>query len=566
MSPVISAGKTAFLKYEIETGSAQQKKRALQDISRLYRRGHHLRPDSRNAFEQIINGIVLAHRDEKVVRWCLNALAQFGTRAGCTKYVELALQANDGKPEIVAAAVAALARMYNGRLQDVGALKNVDPVVSVLAAMQNTDPSKLDLSKVKIDIDAADPQVLKLALITVGLNRDVENLFHPRHSNGQIVKALGQYPDDIVRQYSVWSVIENRRLAIHDLGIPFSDLESEPPNVQAKLLELAAEQMPDQSERHDIIYRGTFLSSSEARRGLAKGLLENYYDGLEEITVGWFDIEGDDEVKGHLAEHLARFSDECPPYASKAQAIVEADPRLRDRIMLGAEQTELYITLKGETSSNGTLDLFQSSNDLTAMFYGSPRLMKGQKSMKALMLAAAPLDQQQLRLDEEARDLREQLKLVNTPVANVQVEHRWAVRANQLQMEIMNEKPQILHFSGHGDHGLILLEDSSGNAAEVSAEAISDLVELNSSIDCVLLNACFSEGVARLTAPHVKAVIGCNASIDDNAAIAFTRAFYRALAHGEPYDRAFRLAKNDVNINCGATEANKYVIFTSGGN
>lgn len=561
MSPVISAGKTAFLKYAIETGNAQQKKSALQDVSRLYRQGHQLRPDSRNAFEQIINGIVLAHGDQKVVRWCLNALAQFGTRSGCTKYVELALQANEGKPEIVAAAVAALARMYNGRLEDVEALKNVDPVISILAAMQNTDPGKLDLSKVKINIDTADPQVLKLALITVGLNRDVDNLFDPRHSNGQIVKALGQYPDEIVRQYSVWSVIENRRLSIADLGIPFSRLEGEPPNVQSKLLQLAAEQIADRSERHDIIYRGTFLSSFEARRGLAKGLLEKYYDGLEEITIGWFDTEGDDEVKGHLAEHLARFSDDCPPYSTKAQAIVEADPTLRDRILLGAEQTELYVILKGESSGNGTLDLFQPSGDLATMLHGAPLLTKGRKSMKALMLAAAPLDQQPLRLDEEARDLREQLRLVNAPAADVQVEHRWAVRANQLQMEIMNEKPQILHFSGHGDHGLILLEDTSGNTAEVSAKAIADLIELNRSIDCVLLNACYSESVARLTAPHVKAVIGCNASIDDNAAIAFTRAFYRALAHGEPYDRAFRLAKNDVEINCGAVEADKYLIF-----
>ncbi|MGM5010513.1 hypothetical protein ACD592_15475 [Rhizobium sp. 969_B3_N1_2] len=330
MSPVISAGHTAFLKYEIENGDARRKKTALQDISRLYRQGFHLKADSRNAFEQLINGMVLAHADEKVVRWCLNALAQFGTRAGCTRYVELAMQANEGNPEIVASAVAALSKMYNGRLEDIEALKTVDPMLRVLAAMQNTDPQKLDLSRMKININTADPQVLKLALITVGLNRDVENLFDPRHANGQIVKELGQHSDDIVRQYSVWCVIENRRLSIGDLGIPFSDLERQPSNVQAKLLQLAAEQIEDRKECHDVIYRGSFVSSPEARRGLAKGLLNRYYDGLEEVTIGWFDVEGDREVKGLLAEHLARFSDDCPPYSDKALTIAEAEPDLKD--------------------------------------------------------------------------------------------------------------------------------------------------------------------------------------------------------------------------------------------
>nr|WP_281418666.1 CHAT domain-containing protein [Rhizobium rosettiformans] len=177
------------------------------------------------------------------------------------------------------------------------------------------------------------------------------------------------------------------------------------------------------------------------------------------------------------------------------------------------------------------------------------------------MLAASPVDQQSLRLDEEARDLREQLKLVNEPMTVVQIEHRWAVRTNQLQMEVMNVKPQILHFSGHGDRGVLLFEDVNGNASEVSAEAIAELIELNPSVDCLLLNACYSESVARLASPHVKAVIGCTTSIDDNAAIAFTRSFYRALAHGETYEKAFRLAKNEVRINFASAEADKYVML-----
>ena len=56
-------------------------------------------------------------------------------------------------------------------------------------------------------------------------------------------------------------------------------------------------------------------------------------------------------------------------------------------------------------------------------------------------------------------------------------------------------------------------------------------------------------------------MIGCGDSIRDDAAIAFTRAFYRAIAHGNDYSQAFALARNDVRINCGDAEADKYVLF-----
>ncbi|MBP1871913.1 hypothetical protein J2Z19_001625 [Ensifer adhaerens] len=91
--------------------------------------------------------------------------------------------------------------------------------------------------------------------------------------------------------------------------------------------------------------------------------------------------------------------------------------------------------------------------------------------------------------------------------------------------------------------------------------ALAELVELNSIIECLLQNVRYSGSVARLAAPCVKAAIGCSNSIADNAAIAFTRSFFRALAHGESYDRAFRHAKNEVRINCAGAEADKYVIF-----
>ena len=307
MTTIISAQKTAFLKFELENGAANRKKRALQEIVHLYHLGVQLNAEGRNAFEKLINGMVLSQQDIKVVRWCLNALSRLGTRQGSSCYVELAFQRHEDNPEIVAAAVAALAHIYNGNLESVSCLKSVDPAIKTLAALQTTSPKRLDLTSFRINIDKADVEVLKLALITIGLNKDIENLFDPRHSNGALVKALGQHDDKIVRQYSVWSVLENDKLTIDDLGIPFSAIDKELPNVQAKLLQLAAEREKDVKRLADIISAGSCNEHPEAQEGLAKGLLETHYDGLEEVTIGWFDVEESPDIRELLAEHFARF-------------------------------------------------------------------------------------------------------------------------------------------------------------------------------------------------------------------------------------------------------------------
>ncbi|WP_162530098.1 CHAT domain-containing protein [Stappia sp. BW2] len=561
---IISPARAAFLKFEIENGDARRRKVALQDLSHRYRRGEKLNAQGKNSFEKTINGIVLSDGDPKVVRWCLNALARLGTRQGSSRYVAAAMKLYEEEPEIVAAAVAALSHMYRGSLEAVPELSVVDPSIRILAAMQTTDVRKLDLSGLSIDIDKSDKEVLKLALLVVGLNRDIQNLLHPRHSNGAIVRQLGQHDDPIVRQYSVWSVMENARLSLADLGIPFDTIESQPTNVQAKLLQLAAERENNLKARHQIIHDGTFYASHEARIGLAKGLVRTYYEGLEDLTISWYDVEENPDVLALVAEHFARFSDDCSPYFEKAIEIVEADPKLTERVLLGAEGKELYGKIKRLDRTSGMGDLFGKPADLNEMFQKSNELLKKAPPLKVLFLAANPLNEGRLKIDQEASDLKEQLALVRDAKIAINVEHAWAIRTDQLQREVLNAKPEVLHFSGHGDTGMLIFEDPSGNSVEVAGAAIAGFIELMPTIKCVVLNACFSDSVSKLVAPHVDAVIGCDVSIGDTAAILFTRAFYRALAHGQSVRKSFDLAKNDLALNGQEKEAQKYTIISAG--
>lgn len=556
----VSPGKVAFIRFELDNGDDRRKKIVLQEIARVYRSGGRFAADARNGLELTINGLLSASPDEKVIRWCLNCIAQMGTRDGSMGSVERALIQQGGYPEIIAAAAAAAAKLYAGQLEECTAPGSVQPEIRTLAALQVTPASKLDLNGFQIKVDTADDEVLKLALITIGLNRAFENMFHPRHSNAELVRALGQHDNAIVKQYTVWSVIENPGLSINDLGIPFSNLETEPPNVQSKLLQLAAEQMVDLKKRQDIIRIGSYLPAIHAREGLAKGLQYHFYEGLQDITLAWFEVEGSPRVKELLAEHFARFGCNCVPYEDKAIELLESDVSLKKRLYLGAEGTGLFGKLKANDLREGTRDLFAGDLDLL-----TAQLREGNKlpTKNVLMMCVSPKDTNSLRLDQEARDLKEQLRLVENRKQDVNVNSVWAVRIDQVQMEILNNTPNVLHFSGHGDTGLLCFEDKDGNAAPVSAAAIAGLVKVSESIECVILNACYSESVAKRVAPHVEAVIGCRQGIGDDAAIIFSKAFYRALAHGNNYRRAYDYALNELQLSNMEAEAKKYRFLPS---
>ena len=62
------------------------------------------------------------------------------------------------------------------------------------------------------------------------------------------------------------------------------------------------------------------------------------------------------------------------------------------------------------------------------------------------------------------------------------------------------------------------------------------------SVQCVLLNACYSETQARAIGEHIPYVIGMQRSIGDEAAIAFSATFYQALGSGLSIVDAYELA------------------------
>jgi len=102
-----------------------------------------------------------------------------------------------------------------------------------------------------------------------------------------------------------------------------------------------------------------------------------------------------------------------------------------------------------------------------------------------------------------------------------------------------------VHFCGHGGSGGIFFEDDKGLAKSVEASTLADFFRLfTDSVECVVLNACYSEIQARAIAEHIPYVVGMPKEIGDDAAIEFAVAFYDAIGAGRSYEFAYNVACN----------------------
>jgi hypothetical protein len=168
---------------------------------------------------------------------------------------------------------------------------------------------------------------------------------------------------------------------------------------------------------------------------------------------------------------------------------------------------------------------------------------------KILFLASSPVDEARLRLDKEAREIDEGLRRANKR-EQFKLDQRWAIRSDELRRALLDTEPKIVHFSGHGlgDDGIVV-EDDSGMSKLISTKALAELFELCANhVECVVLNACYSEVQATAIAQHINYVIGMSQSIGDRAAIKFAAGFYDALGAGRPIETAFRFGCNAIQL------------------
>ena len=171
------------------------------------------------------------------------------------------------------------------------------------------------------------------------------------------------------------------------------------------------------------------------------------------------------------------------------------------------------------------------------------------EKIRILLISANPLPTGRILVDLEAKEIRE--KLEEGPYRNkFELQKCEATQPIDIQKLLLKHRPHIVHFCGHGHKTQkIILGGAPGRAKTIDKQGLAQTFSLyNHHIRLVVLNACFTDAMARSIAETVDYAVGTSKGIGDKAAVAFAGAFYRALGFGKSVRNAFKSAKAELAL------------------
>jgi hypothetical protein len=162
------------------------------------------------------------------------------------------------------------------------------------------------------------------------------------------------------------------------------------------------------------------------------------------------------------------------------------------------------------------------------------------KQTNVLAVFANPKGSSPLRLENEDRVMRESVKL-SLYREHIGLEILHAARVDDFARALLEKEYQIVHFSGHGTGKGLAFENESQQTQVVPKDALTETLSAYSPpIECVLLNACYSNVNADSLSMGVPYTIVMNGPISDEGATEFTRGFYDAIGAGKSIEFAYK--------------------------
>lgn len=183
--------------------------------------------------------------------------------------------------------------------------------------------------------------------------------------------------------------------------------------------------------------------------------------------------------------------------------------------------------------------------------------------VKVLILAANPPDTETLRIDQEIREIQRTIRS-GKDRGNIEVSIHLAVGPTDISQALLDDEPRLVHFAGHGGgpDGSIATEDDYGLARVIPVDGLVHLFRtLGRSVDCVLVNACDTELLARALSVVVPYAIGMRQPVRDRSSIRFSAGFYQALAAGKSIEEAFQLGVIMLKMTPIGSDAEAPVLF-----
>ena len=298
---------------------------------------------------------------------------------------------------------------------------------------------------------------------------------------------------------------------------------------------------------------------SQTKKQIQDFISNAKYDKAVATFSAWADSNGDSDLRNALVMQksaLSRLkSDENMGMVDSRDAGVQRNKIVNALLNMLNDATDMVAETK--SSSTSTLSISNTSNASSSS--------NGQKTI--LFMGANPPGVRAVQLEiEHSRVAAELGNKFNLPTEKF-------LSIDQLPDLMIQHKPYIVHFSGHGknpqsgEHGETGAADMSraigrlpknygekGGIVTFSAnmldleivdddklEFLFDMIvnQIGISIEVVVFNSCYSESQAKAIGKHIPFIVGTANAIKDDIAIAFSTGFYFGLAQGLTVEKAY---------------------------
>lgn len=156
-----------------------------------------------------------------------------------------------------------------------------------------------------------------------------------------------------------------------------------------------------------------------------------------------------------------------------------------------------------------------------------------------------------MRLDDELNSIKETLT-DRKCCTSFNFIRKDDLKLRELPDLILKYRPQVIHFSGHGDYKGVYLLDENGEKLLVPFQSLNRLFENRElfamfNVDLLFLNSCYSDE-ANAIKHLARNIIGVSGNISDNSAIELSTNFYKALCQEFNIKKAYEYALSCMEL------------------
>ncbi len=248
-------------------------------------------------------------------------------------------------------------------------------------------------------------------------------------------------------------------------------------------------------------------------------------------------------AKFALTKNIQTTKEEITAYRQQIQILKSNNPNNDtlnnlDKRMEKAEndinnmQSDNSVSNKSTITGNGNT-VFQGNSN-SSINSGNTSTSKAKQ--KILFLAANPLETARLQIDKEYEIIDKRLQRneyyeLLKPSLALTIENL---------IQVMNQKPSIVHFAGHGEKEGIMLADANNEPVLMSERPLQRLFKQHhEDIKLVVLNSCYSLTQAELISKFGIYVIGIEHKLKDDLALRFSAGLYIGLSEGKSIEQAY---------------------------